>query len=236
MSGVTLANLLDDAALFSFEHQLHLMDVVGDRPWSVDLRAGRFTFTGEQPIECSAVHLLGSAAPGPQSWLWSWGNPAGYPETVTGLAQSARDFGIHHRISELANVEVPFAALPGTPTQAEGAVNTFMDACKAISGAWTAYNGPVGGGTRAAFLIEHPLFQLPAPAAPRITRVLQQGLTEFPLNDHRRALHAYANHRGLTITWSADYTQSTVTGPGFTATLTFDELARTKSIDVQMGH
>lgn len=44
------------------------------------------------------------------------GNPAAYPETVTGLAQSARDFGIHHRIGELANMEVPFATLPGTPT------------------------------------------------------------------------------------------------------------------------
>ncbi|MEV0080414.1 DUF6882 domain-containing protein [Nocardia neocaledoniensis] len=235
MSEVTLANLLDDAALFSLEHQLHLADLVGDRPWSVDLRAGRFTFTGDQPIECTAVHLLGSAAPGPQSWLWSWGNPAGYPGTVTGLASSARDFGIRYRISELADVEVPFAALPGTPTVAEGAVNTFMDACKAVSGRWTAYNGPVGGGTRAAFLIEHPSFQLPAPAAPRLARVLQQGLTQFPLTDHRRALHAYANHRGLGITWSPDHSRSTVTTTGFTAELTFDELARTKSIDIQMG-
>lgn len=235
MSDVTLANLLDDAALFSFEHQLHLADLVGDRPWSVDLRAGRFTFTGDQPIECTAVHLLGSAAPGPQSWLWSWGNPAGYPGTVTGLASSARDFGIRYHISELADVEVPFAALPGTPTVAEGAVNTFMDACKAVSERWTAYNGPVGGGTRAAFLIEHPSFQLPAPAAPRLARVLQQGLTQFPLTDHRRALHAYANHRGLGITWSPDHSRSTVTTTGFTAELTFDELARTKSIDIQMG-
>ncbi|WP_336088183.1 DUF6882 domain-containing protein [Nocardia sp. SSK8] len=235
MSELTLSNLLDDAALYSFEHQLHLADVVGDRGWSVDLRAGRFTLTGDQPIECERMHLLGSAAPGPQSWLWSWGNPAGYPETVTGLAQSVRETGIRYGISQLADVEVPFTALPTPSDRPEAVVNTFMDAAKAISGVWTAYSGPVGGGTRAAFLIEHPLFQLPTPESPRVMRVLQQALTEFPITDHRRAVHSYANHRGLTIEWSDDHRRATLTGPALNATLTFDEWARTTGIDAQLG-
>ncbi|MGY0502092.1 DUF6882 domain-containing protein [Nocardia sp. FBN12] len=91
-----------------------LADVAGDRGWSCDLTAGRFTLTGDQPIECERMHLLGSAAPGPQSWLWSWGNPAGYPNSLTGLAQTVRDFGIRYGISELADAEVPFGALPGS--------------------------------------------------------------------------------------------------------------------------
>ncbi|MFE3545198.1 DUF6882 domain-containing protein [Nocardia sp. NPDC059177] len=235
MSELTLSNLLDDAALYSFEHQLQLADVVGDRGWSVDLRAGRFTLTGDQPIECERMHLLGSAAPGPRSWLWSWGNPAGYPETVTGLAQSVREVGIRYGISQLADVEVPFAALPTPMELPEHVVNVFMDAAKAISGVWTAYSGPVGGGTRAAFLIEHPLFQLPAPEPARVMRVLQQGLTEFPITDRRRALHSYANHRGLQIQWSPGHTEATVTGPGLSATATFDQLARLTGIDAHLG-
>ncbi|MEV4153395.1 DUF6882 domain-containing protein [Nocardia salmonicida] len=235
MSDVTLANLLDDAALYSFEHQLQLADIAGDRGWSVDLAAGRFTLTGDQPIECERMHLLGSAAPGPRSWLWAWSNPAGYSDLVTGLAQSVRDLGIRYGISELADADVPFTALPGSPDRPEGVVNVFMDAAKAISGVWTAYNGPVGGGTRAAFLIEHPSFALPAPFAPRIARVIQEGLTEFPLTDRRRALHAYAHHRGLGIQWSGDHSRATVTGPGLTGEIGFDESARMTRMDLQMG-
>ncbi|MFE1595365.1 DUF6882 domain-containing protein [Nocardia sp. NPDC058705] len=236
MSDVTLSNLLDDAALYSYEHQLHLADVVGDRGWSVDLAVGRFTLTGDQPIECERMHLLGSAAPGPQSWLWAWGNPAGYPDLVTGLSQSVRDIGTRYGISQLADAEVPFRALPGSPDRPEVVVNVFMDAAKAISGVWTAYSGPVGGGTRAAFLIEHPSFVLPAPFAPRVARVIQEGLTGLPITDRRRALHAYANHRGLGIQWSGDHSSATVTGSGLTGTITFDELARMTGMDLQMGN
>ncbi|MFC6011311.1 DUF6882 domain-containing protein [Nocardia lasii] len=235
MSDVTLANLLDDAALYSFEHQLHLADVAGDRGWNVNLALGRFTLTGAQPIECERMHLLGSAAPGPASWLWGWGNPAGYPELVTGLSQRVREFGIRYGISELADADVPFAALPGAPDRVEDVVSLFMDAAKAISGVWTGYNGPVGGGTRAAFLIEHPSFALPAPFAPRVARVIQQGLTEFAITDRRRALHAYANHRGLDIAWSPDHTTATVTGPGIAGDITFDEMARTTGMNLRMG-
>ncbi|MGW6623764.1 DUF6882 domain-containing protein [Nocardia sp. NPDC055002] len=40
--------------------------------------------------------------------MWAWGNPADYPDSATGLAQSVRDFGIRYGISELADAEVPF--------------------------------------------------------------------------------------------------------------------------------
>ena len=92
------------------------------------------------------------------------------------------------------------------------------------------------GGTRAAFLIEHPSLALPSLFAPRIARVIQEGLTEFPLTDRRRALHAYANHRELGIQWSGDHSRATVTGPGLTGEIGFDELARMTSMDLPMGN
>ncbi|WP_218018177.1 DUF6882 domain-containing protein [Nocardia shimofusensis] len=235
MSEITLANLLDDAALLSLEHQIHLSDVAGDRPWSVDLEgAGRFTFTGDQPIEAQRVHLLGSAAPGPESFLWSWANPAGYSEEVTGLAKAVRDFGIQHGIRELGEPEVPFSALPGSPSDPVIVVAILMDAAKAVSGLWTSYTGPVGGGTRAAFLIEHPSFRLPAPTGPRIATVLRQGLMLPTLRDHRRALYSYVTERGLHGQPNADWSQLEITGPGIAATVTFDEHARTRNIDIRM--
>jgi len=236
MSEITLANLLDDSALFSLEHQIHLSEVAGNRPWSVDLQgAGRFTFTGDQPIEAQRVHLLGSAAPGPESFLWSWANPSGYSDELTGVAKAVRDFGVAHRIRELAEPEVPFSALPGSPTDPIVVVAILMDAAKAVSGLWTSYAGPVGGGTRAIFLIEHPSFLLPAPTGPRIATVLQRGLALPTLRDHRRALDSYVTRRGLRGQWNTDWSQLEITGPGITATVSFDEHARTRNIDIRMG-
>ncbi|WP_218000629.1 DUF6882 domain-containing protein [Nocardia higoensis] len=235
MAEITLANLLDDAALLSLEHQIHLSEVAGDRPWSVDLAgAGRFTFTGDQPIEAQRVHLLGSAAPGPASFLWSWANPSGYSEEVTGLAKTVRDFGIRHGIRELADPEVPFSALPGSPSDPPIVAAILMDAAKAVCGLWTSYTGPVGGGTRAAFLIEHPSFLLPAPTGPRIATILRRGLSLPTLQDHRRALYSYVTKRGLQGRPNADWSQLDITGPGITATVAFDRYARTTNIDIRM--
>jgi hypothetical protein len=51
-----------DAAFLSLEHQLHLADVLGKHAWQVDIAAPSFTFTGDHPLTCNAVHFLGTAA------------------------------------------------------------------------------------------------------------------------------------------------------------------------------
>jgi hypothetical protein len=215
--------LLDDAALMSFEHQLHLVEVLGDHQWEVNFQEQRFAFTGAHPLVCTRFHLLGSAAPGPQSWLWSWANPTSYPPAVTALAASLRDFGQQHGIRELASGEIPFGSLPNSPTEPNQVAWFMAEAAKAVSGSWTSYVGDAGGGTRLAVLIEHPDLVLPPPAPTRIMRVLQQGAAELPLYDHRRALHSYAMRRGLGATFSTNYAQLQITGPGFGATVQFTD-------------
>ncbi len=229
----TFIELQDDAALLSFEHQLHLSETVGESAWETDLAAPRFSFTGQHPLTCTKVHLLGSAAPGPKSWLWSWANPFGYRQDILELAEHVRDFGQQHNIPELSTAEVPFDALPGSPTDPAQVASLMMEAAKAISGRWTGYSGPVGGGTRAGFVIEHPEFVLPAPAGPRVARVLQQGLAELRLHDHRRAFHAYASRRGLRAEHNA--AQMQVTGPGFTVSVQFNEQNLVTGMTFNMG-
>ena len=233
MSGaLTLANLFDDAAIFSLEHQLHLEEVLGDHDYEIDLEQPRFAFTGDRPITCTGLHLLGSAAPGPRSWLWGWANPSGYPRPVTAASAAVRDFGRRFGIAELASAEVPFDALPGSPTEPAMVTGMLTDAAKAVTGLWTSYNIHVGGGTRAGFLIEHPSFPLPPPEPSRVLRVISQAIAELPLTDHRRALHAYASHRRL----GADFgpTGATLTGPDFAAAVRFDALGRVTGIDATL--
>ncbi|GLZ14101.1 hypothetical protein Acsp04_43360 [Actinomadura sp. NBRC 104425] len=234
---ITLANVLDDAALLSLEHQLHFAEVVGEHNWSVDLREQRFEFTGSRNLTCTRVHLLGSAAPGPQSWLWAWANPTGYPESLTAASAKVRDFGRQYGIPELASAEVPFSALPGRPAdfrlEPARVAAMLLDAAKVVSGVWTYYHADVGRGTRAAFLIEHPEFQLPPPEFPRVIRILQQAVTEAPLTDHRRAIHSYARLRGLGAAFTPDHSGLTITGPGFTIEAAFDPHGRVSNITAQ---
>jgi hypothetical protein len=227
----TLTNLLDDAALLSLEHQLHLEEVLGRHTWQVDMREGRFEFTGDRPLVCTRFHLLGTAAPGPRSWLWGWANPAGFPEPLVALSASLREFGERNGIAALASAEVPFDALPGSPTEPAEVAYLLADAAKAVSGRWTYYSGQVGGGTRAAFLIEHPDFELPPPDPARVMRLLGQGLASLPLTDHRRALYGYAVRRGLGAMFSPDHARLTITGPAFEVVAEFDPQGRVASIN-----
>lgn len=231
----TFADLKDDAALLSLEHQLHLFDLLGLAAWSTNLDEARFELTSDDgtTVACTDVQLLGSAAPGPRSWLWSWANPTGYREDVLLAANEARKFGERHGIAELATAEVPFDALPGAPTDPAVVASYMMEATKAVTGRFTGYQGPVGGGTRAAFLIDHPDFRLPEPAGPRISRVLQQGLTELSFDDQRRGLVSYARRRGLEVANDGPVTQ--ITGPGLTVDVRFTEQNLFSAMSVHMG-
>ena len=230
----TFSTMLDDAALLSLEHQVHLEELLGEHSWSVDLADPRFEFTGANAVRCTSFHLLGTAAPGPQSWLWSWANPAGYASELTALARSLQDFGTEFHIGELTDAEVPFAELPGPPDQAARAAATLTEAAKVVTGHWTSFNGDAGGGTRAAFLIDHPSFRLPPPSPERVMRVIQQGIAELAISDHRRAVYAYATRRPLVAQASADWSSVRLTAPGLDISVTFDGI-RVSSINASMG-
>lgn len=228
----TFVELQDDAALLSFEHQLHLTDTVGIPPWEADLAVPRFSFGGDKPLTASAVHVLGSAAPGPRSWLWSWANPVGDHPAATSLAKQLREFGKEHGIREFTEAEIPFADLPGSPTDPVQVASLMMEAAKAVTKRWTGYQGPVGRGTRLGMLIEHPSFVLPAPEGPRVSRVLQQGVAELRFHDQRRGFRSYAVNRGLRL--QENETQMHIEGPAFSVAAAFNERNLMTAMTVNM--
>ncbi|WP_378741952.1 DUF6882 domain-containing protein [Nocardia brasiliensis] len=218
----TVEQLLDDAALMSFEHQEHSIAVLGEHRWQVSYEPPRFEFFGDHPMSCTRFHVLGTAAPGPQSWLWSWANNDWYPPEVTELARSVRDYGLRHGISALHSAEVAFADLPGAPTEPDRVTWLMGELAKAVSGSWTWYSCDVGGGTRLAALIEHPDLVPPAPDLPRTTHVLN-GVFRLGLPDHKRAIHSYGMQRGLNPTFNEDSSKLFLAGPGIEVAIAFDE-------------
>ncbi|MTD15713.1 hypothetical protein GIS00_17405 [Nakamurella sp. YIM 132087] len=177
--GPTVDDLLDDAALLSLEHQLHLKDLGG-------------------PPEDAAVHLLGDADPERGTFRWVWADPEGHPPAATGLAEWLRGFGEQHGVPVFTRAEIPFAELPGSPADAHRVAATMCELAKPVSGRWTAVL--TGDGTvRTAALLDHRSLELGEPVPARALRVLAEGLNELPITLHRRALATYGRLRGLQV-------------------------------------
>jgi hypothetical protein len=67
---ITFVDVLDDAALLSLEHQIHLAELLGEHGWSVDLASSRRQ--GLQTVDMSSHRLV----------RWTYGrrrpNPPGF--------------------------------------------------------------------------------------------------------------------------------------------------------------
>ncbi|MFG1796067.1 DUF6882 domain-containing protein [Nocardia sp. NPDC049149] len=218
----TLEQLRIDAALMSYEHQEHCVEVLGEHSWQVSYEPPRFEFVGDHSLSCTRFHVLGTAAPGPQSWLWSWANDDWYPPEVTELARSVRDYGLRHGIPELCTPEVPFADLPDAPTEPSRVTWLIGELAKAVSGCWTWYSCEVGRGTRLAVLIEHPDLSVPAPEPLGVMHTLN-GVFALGLPNHRRAIESYAIQRGLTTQFSTEEAKIRVAGPTFDVVVAFND-------------
>ncbi|MBN0042205.1 hypothetical protein JN535_18780 [Cellulosimicrobium cellulans] len=139
-----LQELVDDAAFLSHEHQLHLADRHGDDAWGAEMTTGSFTFTSAtgETTTCR-LQFLGTAAPGPGSWMWAWNNVNGFPEDVLRAAEKTREAGL----PEATEAELPLT---------DDLPYRLALAAKTVTGSWTHYSAPVGGGTRAWFLLDTP--------------------------------------------------------------------------------
>ncbi|MBH0780013.1 DUF6882 domain-containing protein [Nocardia bovistercoris] len=230
----TFVQLIDAAALLSYEHQLHLAEVLGaDHSFYFELGASRFEFRcAWGTLECTGVHLLGSAAPGPRSWLWSWANPMGFADELTAAARSVRDAGAERGILELSSAEVPFDAI-GLDIEPSAMAWAMMEAAKPLAGRWVGYQLAAEGGTFVAFLLEHPSFELAAPTGPRLSRVVTEGIAAVCPPDEYEAVLSYLTLRGLSVTGSEDTLR--FEGADMDGVVEFDEYGQLTDIDVTVG-
>ena len=183
---VALEPIFDTYALGSAEQQEHAQEVVGGRPFEADLTRGTVTFGSELTVR---AELVGTEAADPGSWMWSWANPSGFPDAVTGAARHARGYGEQHGVTELTTSELP---LDGAPVGYRMTVVTC-----GLAGGYAFYPAVAAPGTTAYLLLDSPALALPPVQLTRVLTVLTSVAAAGQIQDWRRALHTYAGQRGL---------------------------------------
>ncbi|MGF6823060.1 hypothetical protein M2317_001971 [Microbacterium sp. ZKA21] len=238
MSFAALQPLADRAALFTALRQDALVtatDALGEHRWDADLNAGTLTFTSNADATRQLVttpHLIATLAPGPRSLLWAWAHPQG---DAQGVAAQLRDYGQQYGIAELTQSELPFPEDAGDDAEAWIAQATHVIGSVAveITGRSPYYSAPVGGGTRAVFLLDAPIAPLTVSdaviAAPRM-------LSTLTLPDARSSVWDAARLAGWNLEWTDEaFSGAVVSDTTGSAMFRFDEQARITGIEGSMG-
>lgn len=237
MTFAALQPLADRAALFTALRQDALStaaDALGEHRWDADMAAGTITFTANaDPTRqlATRAHLIATIAPGPRSMLWAWAHPQGDPQ---GVAAQLRAYGAEHGLVDLTTPEVPFPAdAAADEAWIAQAAHVVGGVAVELTGRSPYYSAPVGGGTRAVFLLDAPIAPLTVSdaviALPRI-------LSGLALTDARTAVWDLARLAGWTLTWTDEaFSGATVVDASGSATFRFDEQARISGIEGTVG-
>lgn len=187
----SLQTLVDRAAFLSAEVQQRFGTLIGGSDFDVDFSAApRLRFSGENPVTFRP-HMIGSSVErrAEKTWHWGWDNLNDFPEPVVALSARVRDHGEAHGVPELMDAELPVDSkdLPLALTLA----------AKVVTGAWAHYPVAAGGGTTVWVLVDDERLAGGDPELKPVVRAIASGITGLELSDHRAALAAYAELRGL---------------------------------------
>ncbi|ALX66504.1 DUF6882 domain-containing protein [Microbacterium sp. XT11] len=237
MTFAALQPLADRAALYTALRQDQLAaatEALGDHRWDADMTAGTITFSANDDPSRQLVthaHLVATIAPGPRSLLWAWAHPHGDRQ---GVAAPLRAFGEANGVSELTSGELPFPeGASGDSDWIAAAAHTVGGAAVEITGRSPYYSAPIGGGTRAVFLLDAPLPSLTVAAA---AIVLPRVLSGLALPDARTSVWDLARLAEWPLTWTDDaFTGAVVSDSSGSMTFRFDEHARITGVESTMG-
>jgi hypothetical protein len=193
MPEVDLAALADAGAFVSHEHQSHLVELVSADGWRIDAAGSALVFTDPDGQERSVrAHLIGTSSPEDGTWLWAWDNINGFPRAFVRQSERVRALGERYAIREFTTATLPLD---------EDLPATLLKAVKAVTGVTAHFSAPTGnGGTRAWLLLDDPFLALPEPTVARAVAVVTSALAGGGPVDHRRALIAWTEQRGVGLT------------------------------------
>lgn len=238
MTFAALQPLADRAALFASLRQDALTDAVdalGEHRWDADMAAGTLTFSATSDPSRTLVtrpHLVATIAPGPRSLLWAWAHPQGDPQ---GIAAQLRGYGAQYGLTELTQSELSFPEDAGDDLDAwiADAAHQIGTIAVEITGRSPYFAAPIGGGTRAVFLLDAPI---PATTVAEASAKLPRILSGLNLSDARSSVWDAARLAGWNMQWTdEEFTGATVSDDSGSVTFRFDEQARITGIEGSAG-
>lgn len=181
-------------ALYAFERQLRLVDLVGDLNWKYNSQSGVLFLGDRFRIE---AEVLGTECEETGTWLWAWANEASnIPVAQQSASLKLRALGEKRRIVELTK-----------PMNSLDLVNGFTASSIAVGeGLGKAYyRCPYEGGAAFVLITDMQLeLQVDEPLQ-RILTLLPHAISMFELPDHRVALRGYLGHYGLKTEGKGEY-------------------------------
>ena len=212
-------------AALSFEKQLALQDLIGERNWSFDMNTGQLVFGKKKLFDKPLVfdvQILGSASQAGGSWLWSWANPS-VNETLTRASLFLRDQGA------LSDFQTPMFPVDFEDTEDHRIALTSVGVLAQSYGCDAYYRGPAGT-TALYFLLNDQRLHLAPPSALRLSTFFPMFLQSVPVADHRAAFTGYLEARDLDFQSENDAV--TLQIGGSTMTARFDNLNRLANLQV----
>lgn len=189
MPEVDLVTLADAGAFVSREHQAHLA-AVGIHDGRVDAAAATFSFTDDAGVQrVVRAHLVGTSSPADGTWLWGWRNVNAFPQPFVRQSGRVRTLGERYAVPEFTTGSLPLT---------DDLPLALVDAVKAVTGMTAHHETATGTGeTHAWLLLDDPSLALPPPTVARAVGVMTSALAGGSATDHRRALTAWAQQRGV---------------------------------------
>ena len=216
--------LFSEVAIASFLRQQHLVHLVGDSGWSLNIPTGTLSFGNDRHWH---TQILGTESHETNTWLWAWANTgSNLPPALIQASLQMKQLGEQQQIPELTEPQIPLSG------DINGHVLSMI--ASGVCDADAYYRGPYDGG--AAFLLikdekfprskESPLARLP--------HIFPQAISAFAIPDHRLALTSYLDQHGITYNNEGN-TVIVKEGGNIVLTAAFDDQKRLTNLDARLG-
>jgi len=216
---MSLRDLFGRHCLASYDQQLCLAAVVGDKPWQLDLDRGLLSFSADLAFP---IQVLGAQAEHDRSWLWAWANrQSGIPPALLRSALQLRDFGIVNGVKELTEPRL-------IPREIDG--HYFALVAAGVCKADCYYRCPYEGGAAFALIPEAPQVRAQADrSATWLASRILEVISKWEV-DHRSAIEAYLEFKGYRCRKEAEHWLAEADAEN-QLVLEFDELGRLSKLE-----
>lgn len=187
---LTYADLLTRYALASFDKQLHLQEVFGEkRGWSFDLQASTLAFDDMPPFH---IQLLGTESQQSNTWLWAWANAeSAIPLAALTAVERLRTFGQSYNVRQFTAAEL-------LVTDNDNGFNFGLIA-SGLLGADSFYRAAYDGGALYMLIHDHAYPRTAENIIMRVTRVIPAAMKKLNPKDPRGACFYYLSWYGFDV-------------------------------------